>query len=468
MNFNTTLCELFYKHKLDRIGIYKQTNPEQHCHPYSEMYYSLLKDQHVKNMLEIGIGFVDEHNMRHMIHLGYKNGASTRAWKEFFPEATIHAIDTNPNAIFFEDRIKTYVCNQSDTQKLDMFFRKSIFELIIDDGSHKIDDQLRTFNCLRKYMAINGIYIIESVQEKDFFLNVDLMCSIIPTRDVIDIRDNYIIEFYDMRDKLYPIDSYCIVLRKRENNTCVCCSYFGEADKIDISENVPKIDYIDYYLFTNLKPDQIKVDHPYQVITVNIKANPNLKNLPTNVHVSRYFKFQLHNALKHYTQRDYNFVFYLDHYLYLRPTIDWNQVVRQTLKHKSLKIVQHIHTFKNSIATEMDCIVDSGKDTRENIELSKEYLNKYAQNYDFDEIIRYVENDVFGFSTKDMRTLQQFDLFWIYYVQPLYKTYRDQPLWNFLYDITDESCLYMALDHYVRGGIKNGFNVNRYNILTQD
>ena len=259
MNFKTPLCELFYKHKLDKTGIYKQTNPNQHCHPYSETYYSLLKDHSVKTMLEIGIGFVNEHHMRHMVDLGYKNGASTRAWKEFFPEATIHAIDTNPNAIFFEDRIKTYVCDQSDTQKLNMFFRKNTFEFVIDDGSHKAHDQLRSFNCLRKYMATNGIYIIENVQEKDLFLNVDLMSKIIPAQDVVDIRDNYMVEFYDMRDQNFPDDSYFIVLRKRKNNCCVCCSYFGEADQIDIGENVPKIDYIDYYLFTNLQPEQIKV-----------------------------------------------------------------------------------------------------------------------------------------------------------------------------------------------------------------
>jgi len=41
------------------------------------------------------------------------------------------------------------------------------FDIIIDDGSHQLDHQLKSFNLLKHKMNKDGIYIIEDVDNLD-------------------------------------------------------------------------------------------------------------------------------------------------------------------------------------------------------------------------------------------------------------------------------------------------------------
>ena len=164
----TELCQLFEKYKADKCPVIH--------HTYSPSYYELLNPikNDIKNMLEIGIGNVPL--MTQIVSDGYIPGASIRAWRDFFPNSTIYAVDILPEVLFEDDRIKTYELDQSSIESIQNFIsvvrsetsEDFMFDFIIDDGSHLIDHMIISGYEFPKYLKEDGIYIIEDVQNKYF------------------------------------------------------------------------------------------------------------------------------------------------------------------------------------------------------------------------------------------------------------------------------------------------------------
>jgi hypothetical protein len=162
----TDLCKLFEKYKSDKC-------PAVH-HTYSSKYYELLNPvkHQVKNMLEIGIGNIPL--MTQIIPDGYIPGASIKAWRDFFQNAIVYAVDILPEVLFEDERIKTYQLDQSSIESIQHFINNIkketsedfMFDFIIDDGSHIIDHMIISGYEFPKYLKEGGIYIIEDVQTK--------------------------------------------------------------------------------------------------------------------------------------------------------------------------------------------------------------------------------------------------------------------------------------------------------------
>lgn len=117
-----------------------------------ERYFAPLKDRPLK-ILEIGIG-------------GYEDplagGESLRAWKEYFPNAMIYGIDIVDKKALEEDRIETFQGSQDDPD----FLRRVVghtgaLDIVIDDGSHRNDHVIKSFQLLFPAMSEEGIYVVE-------------------------------------------------------------------------------------------------------------------------------------------------------------------------------------------------------------------------------------------------------------------------------------------------------------------
>jgi hypothetical protein len=156
---NTELCQLAYRYGTDKCP--------QIAHTYTPFYFELLKDkrQSTKKVLEIGLG----HNecMQHVVKLkgSYFIGASLYMWRDFFPNAQIYGADNQPEILFEGERIKTYPCDQSKKEDLIKLIKKtgSDIDLFIDDGSHRLEDQIFTCLTLMPLLKKDVIYIIEDV-----------------------------------------------------------------------------------------------------------------------------------------------------------------------------------------------------------------------------------------------------------------------------------------------------------------
>ena len=152
---STYLCKLAEKYYVDKCPKYN--------HYYTPEYHKILKDKNYDSMLEIGIGYPEL--MQKYTTKDYKSGASLYMWKDYFKNCKIHGADIREFNIE-EDRISTHQCNQSDEKSLlSLITKTGSVDFIIDDGSHKLEDQILTFNILSNYC--NDIYIIEDINSED-------------------------------------------------------------------------------------------------------------------------------------------------------------------------------------------------------------------------------------------------------------------------------------------------------------
>jgi len=204
-----TLDAISTKYNLDK-------NISSGCHNYIPRYTQLFEPirNNVKNILEIGIGSVENGQMSGVVSQGYKTGNSLKCWKEYFLNAQIFGIDIYEHKELNDDRIKTYVADQNDAKCLFnlMNYINCDLDIIIDDGSHDGEHQAFTFMVLHKFLSKGGIYCIEDIQPQ--YINNFADLSIFPEKFRCYILNNFKVEFYDSR-KLHNRADDVIISFKR-------------------------------------------------------------------------------------------------------------------------------------------------------------------------------------------------------------------------------------------------------------
>ena len=160
----TELCKIAYKYGTDKYPQLK--------HSYTPFYYELLKARRnqIKKVLEIGIGYYRgiKHNETTYdpgLKRQYHRGASLYMWRDFFPNAQIYGADIRPQTLFEDERIKTYLCDERKKEDLVRLIENtgSDIDVVIDDASHHVDDQIFLAKTILPLLKKDVIYIIEDV-----------------------------------------------------------------------------------------------------------------------------------------------------------------------------------------------------------------------------------------------------------------------------------------------------------------
>lgn len=103
----------------------------------------------------------------YILEIGVGRGGSIKCWDEIFGYcASIYGIDNDLSKVD-EDvrknpRIHLRQYNQNDPA-IATAFKDIKFDLIIDDASHRMEDQIASFNILKPLLRKNGQYVIESI-----------------------------------------------------------------------------------------------------------------------------------------------------------------------------------------------------------------------------------------------------------------------------------------------------------------
>jgi glycosyltransferase involved in cell wall biosynthesis len=103
-----------------------------------------------------------------LLEIGIQNGGSLEIWGKYFSKAEkIIGCDIDPKCgqLQFDDtRIKVVVgdANSEDCER-NIIKQAPIFDIIIDDGSHKSSDIVRSFARYFPYLNENGIYVVEDL-----------------------------------------------------------------------------------------------------------------------------------------------------------------------------------------------------------------------------------------------------------------------------------------------------------------
>jgi len=115
-------------------------------HGYAPYYEQLLASRQVKALLEIGI----------------HKGCSLYMWREFLPDAAIYGIDIDRQWCEpFRDTPGIFVF-WSDATRVNPI-RGTMFDVIIDDGSHQPGDMIESFILFFPSLRPGGVYVIEDV-----------------------------------------------------------------------------------------------------------------------------------------------------------------------------------------------------------------------------------------------------------------------------------------------------------------
>lgn len=106
--------------------------------------------------------FGDREAVEHVLELGVSYGGSVLAWREIFPNATIVGLDIGPSEHCPRlDRLEIHQGDRRDYNAVMNCVRGRKFDLIIDNASHKIGDQLTSLFWLWPHVALGGKYVIE-------------------------------------------------------------------------------------------------------------------------------------------------------------------------------------------------------------------------------------------------------------------------------------------------------------------
>ena len=144
----STLTALFNKYlsdKGDEIG------PK---HNYAEFYEKYLSTRTEDPLL--------------ILEIGICRGKSLKAWYEYLPNATIIGLDIDDKSEFNNDRIFTFKLDQSNPSELLHFVNECAengykFDIILDDGSHHMQDQQISLGYLFTTLKSGGVYFVEDL-----------------------------------------------------------------------------------------------------------------------------------------------------------------------------------------------------------------------------------------------------------------------------------------------------------------
>jgi hypothetical protein len=85
-------------------------------------------------------------------------------WKRYFPYGQIYGLDIYDKRPHEEDRIRIFQGSQADESFLQEMVRQiGRLDIVIDDGSHRSEHVIKTFEVLFPLLHESGIYAIEDL-----------------------------------------------------------------------------------------------------------------------------------------------------------------------------------------------------------------------------------------------------------------------------------------------------------------
>jgi len=141
-----------------------------------------------------------------VLEVGARDGSSLRAWRDYFPNATIFGLDNWTECPAWKSDDPRVVVWQADSRRPESLhnFATGIgitgsFDLIVDDGDHVPAVQVATYAALWPFVAPGGLYVIEDLE------------GIVPAQQFIALFGGEIIDLRHMKERH---DDILVVLRK--------------------------------------------------------------------------------------------------------------------------------------------------------------------------------------------------------------------------------------------------------------
>jgi len=143
--------------------------------PYYESILSEKKNDSV-NVLEIGV----------------QGGICLLLWEQYFPNAkTVVGLDIDTSRVqqkVHQQSISTgkiKILQGDATNPQTIADLNDTYDVVVDDGSHRVSDQLSSFKLLENRLNPGAIYIIEDIQNDQ---EAEFLKNSIPSSEIVDLR----------------------------------------------------------------------------------------------------------------------------------------------------------------------------------------------------------------------------------------------------------------------------------------
>jgi hypothetical protein len=118
------------------------------AHSYIDIYGEQIPAETGKSLLEVGV----------------YEGHSINMWNEYLPESRVVGLDIDLSRLGWESlKSQVFLCDATDAVQIDGVLGGSSFDYIIDDGSHRYEEQVAGLRNLWGYLNVGGKYFIEDV-----------------------------------------------------------------------------------------------------------------------------------------------------------------------------------------------------------------------------------------------------------------------------------------------------------------
>ena len=146
-----------------------------------------------------------------VMEIGISNGGSIKLWNDYFLNASIYGVDImNMNDNIYDiknnyPRINLYL--NTDAYNIDVNIFNKKFDIIIEDGDHLLNNQIKFINNYLSILNDKGIMIIEDIQKIE---DIQIL-----TENTPDEYKKYI-EVYDLRGNKNRYDDILFVINKNK------------------------------------------------------------------------------------------------------------------------------------------------------------------------------------------------------------------------------------------------------------
>ena len=154
-----------------------------------------------------------------VLEIGLLAGKSLRMWEEYFNSAKVYGVDITDQHLkpmIAEGNHNIEIFNATDADEVERVFGDMKFDVIIEDASHALEDQMSLYQNFKGHLAEDGIYIIEDVDKLDqvrqrfLEMDPDKVIKIIDRRLVKHRFDDVLVVIggiQDQRSKFHYIDN---------------------------------------------------------------------------------------------------------------------------------------------------------------------------------------------------------------------------------------------------------------------
>ncbi|PCJ20788.1 MAG: hypothetical protein COB04_03695 [Gammaproteobacteria bacterium] len=135
------------------LNHYFQNNPGRLIHKW--LHYFPIYEHHFARFRNQPIT---------LLEFGVFHGGSLQMWKHYFgPQAKIIGVDINPECkAFEEEQIEIIIGDQENRQFLaDLGAAIPPIDILIDDGGHRMNQQITTFEEMYGKITAQGVYLCE-------------------------------------------------------------------------------------------------------------------------------------------------------------------------------------------------------------------------------------------------------------------------------------------------------------------